>query len=274
MKIIKSILLFFLLVCFASCTKGNEMEDALEAYQKRDYQTAYEIYLLHALRGNPSAQNQLGMMHYWGQGMPHSYSEAASWLKLAAEQGNMSAAYWLGAIYRDEKGGMLNYPEAVKWWRMAVEQGKGLPDKLGELYEKGLGAPQDFKEALRLYRIGAERYDRIAFVHLGRMYEKGQGVPQDYRKAMEWYRKGGTARIPFAHQNVARMYEEGLGVPKDLVEAYSWYSIAINHRSSLGPFDREGIRKSLDRVKSQLTAAQRSQAKAKAARWGPTPRRG
>jgi len=242
------------------------MEDALEAYQKRDYQTAYEIYSLHALRGNSKAQKQLGMMHYWGQGVTRSAKEGASWMRLAAEQGDLNAAHILGVIYSDEKGDSLNYEEAVKWWKVAVEQGKGNPDQLGEFYEKGLGVNQDFKEAIRLYQIGVSKNYHISINHMGRMYEKGQGVPQNYQEAVKRYRKASEKCLKMAHHNLGRMYEQGLGVTKDLVEAYKWYTIALARRAG-GKFDRPAISESRENIKKQMTAEQIRKAESQANRW-------
>jgi len=48
------------------------------------------------------------------------------------------------------------------------------------MYDKGQGVPQDYKEAVRLYRLSAEQGIAQAQYNLGLMYDKGQGVPQDY----------------------------------------------------------------------------------------------
>jgi TPR repeat protein len=47
------------------------------------------------------------------------------------------------------------------------------------MYAKGQGVPQDYKEAVRWFRLAAEQGDAGAQYNLGWMYAKGQGVPQD-----------------------------------------------------------------------------------------------
>jgi len=54
------------------------------------------------------------------------------------------------------------------------------------MYSKGV--PQDYKEAIRLYRLSAEQGLAEAQNNLGSMYSKGQGVPQDYQEAVKWFR--------------------------------------------------------------------------------------
>ena len=58
------------------------------------------------------------------------------------------------------------------------------------------------------------------------MYDYGEGVPQDYKEALKWYRlsaEHGNAKAPF---NLGVMYYNGEGVPKDYKEAYAWWSVA------------------------------------------------
>ena len=48
------------------------------------------------------------------------------------------------------------------------------------MYEKGEGVPQDYKEAVKWFRLSAEQENTDAQIFLGLVYSKGQGVPQDY----------------------------------------------------------------------------------------------
>jgi len=59
-----------------------------------------------------------------------------------------------------------------------------------EPFEDGLAAYHggDYETALRLMRPLAEQgYAKVQY-NLGVLYEKGQGVPQDYKEAMKWFR--------------------------------------------------------------------------------------
>jgi TPR repeat protein len=70
--------------------------------------------------------------------------------------------------------------------------------------------------------------DADAQFNLGQIYRKGEGVPQDYKEAVKWFKKatehgytGGGIQIV-----LATMYHEGKGVPKDNVTAYMWLNLA------------------------------------------------
>ena len=69
--------------------------------------------------------------------------------------------------------------------------------KLGEMYAKGQGVPQDYAQAALWYRKAADQGDTDAQSKLGEMYAKGQGVPQDYAQAHMWLNLAAT-KLPDA----------------------------------------------------------------------------
>ena len=48
-------------------------------------------------------------------------------------------------------------------------------------------SPQDYKEAVKWYRLAAEQGHAEAQINLGVMYETGRGVLQDNTMAHMWY---------------------------------------------------------------------------------------
>ena len=68
------------------------------------------------------------------------------------------------------------------------------------MYEVGDGVPQDYKEAVRLYRLAAEQGFAPAQYNLGAIYFEGLGVPQDHKEAEKWFRRS-------AEQGIARAQE-------------------------------------------------------------------
>ena len=60
------------------------------------------------------------------------------------------------------------------------------------MYEKGTGVPQDYKEAIKWYRLAADQGFASAQTNLGERYEKGKGVPQDYLLAHMWLNLSGS----------------------------------------------------------------------------------
>ncbi len=73
--------------------------------------------------------------------------------------------------------------------------------RLGQLYEDGQGVPRDYVEALKWYRMAADRDDIWAQLAVGRFYEKGRGVRQDDEEACFWFSLAASRsadKVPFA----------------------------------------------------------------------------
>ena len=58
------------------------------------------------------------------------------------------------------------------------------------MYANGEGVPQDYAEALKLYRLAAEQGHAKAQTNLGMLYVSGQGVLQDNVLAHMWSNLG------------------------------------------------------------------------------------
>jgi hypothetical protein len=83
-----------------------------------------------------------------------------------------------------------SYASALKVWLPKAQEGD--PDaqnKVGEIYEKGIGGAPDYEMASIWYRRAAEQGFNRAQINLAFLYEKGLGVSADQRKALELYRK-------------------------------------------------------------------------------------
>lgn len=114
-----------------------------------------------------------------------SYSEA---LVQRAKSGDAEAQYDLGWVYYEGEGVIQDYKEAVKWFRLAAEQGDAPAQcSLGYMYGNGDGVIQDYKEAAKWCRLAAEQGDASAQHNLGWMYGKGEGVIQDYKESYFWF---------------------------------------------------------------------------------------
>ena len=70
-----------------------------------------------------------------------------------------------------------NYEEAVKLFRLAAEKGYARAQcNLGVCYEYGRGVEQSYEEAVKLYKLAAEQGNAIAQCNLGYCYKISQGV--------------------------------------------------------------------------------------------------
>ena len=84
------------LFLFSGSVYGSDLEDGRDAYDKKDYKTAYKLWLSLAEQGNAESQFNLGEMYAWGKGVPRDSKESVKWYRLSAEQGNAEAQEALG----------------------------------------------------------------------------------------------------------------------------------------------------------------------------------
>ena len=68
-----------------------------------------EWYLKAADQGHASAQYNIGILYYIGQGVPQDYSQAMEWYLKAADQGNANAQYNIGSLYFNGHGVPQDY---------------------------------------------------------------------------------------------------------------------------------------------------------------------
>jgi TPR repeat protein len=121
--------------------------------------------------GDPIAQDKLGYLYTFGQGVPQDYEMAAKWYAAAAAQGLAGGQYNLGALYEHGLGVQRDYEEAVRNYRAAAEQGHVLAQaRMGLLYEHGRGVSASLKEAMKWYRVAAEQGDPTAQCKVGYGY--------------------------------------------------------------------------------------------------------
>ena len=137
----------------------GQFNDAVAAYERGDYATAFRLMKPFAEKGDPKAQHNLGVMYDYGRGVPQNYTEAMKWYRKAAEQGFPDSQHNLGVMYEKGQGVPQNFTEAAKWYRRAAEQ--GLPESqvnLGMLYYNGQGVPQDYVLAHMWLSLASSQY--------------------------------------------------------------------------------------------------------------------
>ena len=162
-----------LLFSGSSVAFADDFKDALDAFDREDYEALYKLTLP------------------------------------LAEKGNAKAQYMLGGMYSEGLGGVQDYKEAVKWYRLAAEQGDAKAQhQLGVVYHFGRGVPQDYQEAVKWSKIAAEQGLAEAQYNLGLMYYHGEGIPQDYVLAYMWWNLSGSQGQKSARENRDILEEE------------------------------------------------------------------
>jgi uncharacterized protein len=93
----------------------------------------------------------------------------------------------------------------------------------------GQGVTQDYKEALKWYRLAADQGNADAQYFLGNMYQDGKGVVQDYREGVKWLRLAAQQGMPRAQLLLGIQYYGGKeGVGQDYQYSYMWLSLAAS----------------------------------------------
>ena len=121
------------------------------------------------------------------------------------------------------------------------------------MYAEGKGAPQDYQEAVKWYRLAAAQGYAPAEYSLGVAYEKGQGVAQDFQEAVKWYRLAAAQGNEFAQVNLGAMYTKGRGVRQDFVRSSMWFNLAA---AALSRDSGDTATKKRDRIAAKMTAEQ------------------
>ena len=114
-------------------------------------------------------------------------------------------------------------------------------------YYKGQKAYFDGDDvtALRELKPLAEQGHDDAQFFLGRMYDQGYGVIQDYKTAVKWYRLSAEQGDPDAQYNLALMYYYGDGVIEDNVYAHMWLNISASNGYAKASEARDTIAKTM-----------------------------
>jgi S1-C subfamily serine protease len=112
--------------------------------------------------------------------------------------------------------------------------------QLAQYYSLGIGVAKDSAEAVKWYRMAAERGDELSQVNLGVHYSNGEGVPQDKQEAGIWYLRAARQGDHHAQMYIGEMHVSGDGARQDFIEAYKWFNIAtIPEKSDSGSASKE-----------------------------------
>jgi len=157
---IRSVLLCGLLglFCFLLTPVWAGYEEGEEAYLRGDFSTALEYWKPLAEEGHAEAQNMLGYMYRFGEGVEPDYQLARKWYRLSADKGNPTAQNNLGVMFRLGLGGDQDFQEAFYWFRRAADQGNGgAQNHLGLMYYKGEGVEPNKIQAYKWAYLAAQQ---------------------------------------------------------------------------------------------------------------------
>jgi TPR repeat protein len=258
---------------------------------EKDSVEAVRWYRLAAEQGNTSAQSIVGGMYLTGDGVEKDIPTGLEWYRKSAENGDIAAKIMLGGIYANSEFVPNDIAEAVVWYSSAFNA-NSLTRSQAEKYAKELrwflsvaeigdgdvllnvanlynctngGLPQDSAEAVRWYRLAADKGNEEALCFIGKMYETGDGVEQDFSEAMRWYLLAAERGNAGAMFNMGSMYTRSQGVSVDPRELYFWYSLCLTY--PLPELQANHANKALDILKTKLAPESITEIQERARRW-------
>jgi len=192
-----------------------------------------------AEQGNEKAQNNLGLLYWFGNGVEKDKTEAVRWYRKAARQGNANAMFNLGAAYYNGDGVGVDDILAYAWFLLSSEgansSGQDAAKRsheelgpngfnqacvaIGQMYEKGADLPKNLESAAAWYRKAAEQGWGEAILSLARLYVNAS----DYIQARPWCEAAAKGKLPGGYYCLGYLYQYGFGVDPNLKEAFHWY---------------------------------------------------
>ncbi len=240
--------------------------NAVQGLTKKVLSRLVHAYETFAKNDNPRGQVCLGLLHFYGIGVPENEKKAVNFYQRAADQGDAWGQTQLGTWYRDGTAVVQDLGLAKMFFKLAAKQGsadaqdflatayhdieakwdksvrlhklaadQGLSKgqyHLGTRYYFGKGVDTDPVEALRLYRLAADQEDAFAQCELGIWYHNGDVVKKNYRKSVSFYQLAAEQGDARAQYCLGRCYEDGHGVVKNRKKAIHFFSLAAKQGNS------------------------------------------
>lgn len=144
----------------AAAEKKPTQDEAISAYQQKNYQLALQLSEPFAKSGCVECQFIMGRLYETGNGGKKDPLEAANWYKKAAEGGFNKARHNLALMYLSGRGVLKDPRAAAELLFAAASKGDGDSALvLAQMYEKGEGITRDRNEALRWYEEASKSSD-------------------------------------------------------------------------------------------------------------------
>lgn len=246
---------------FGYSSAGNWHQEGMTHFEKKEYDTAFDLFKRAANYDDTEAQFMLGICYLNGYGTQINIKKAVKWFEEAAENEHAGALYELGFYYENNTRQM---DKAVEYYNRAADLGNAdALYMLGCLSYRGIAPVTcDYDTAKNYFQQAADKNHARALYMLGVCYEFGTGVEQNVEEARKLYEKsvaGGCERAAVAlrcldgcdhyykkeytkafeifkecaeQKNVkaeymlAKLYENGWGVEKNVPEAFRLYQTA------------------------------------------------
>ncbi len=151
-----------------------------------------------------------------------------------AEKGYAKAQFRMGWLYERGIGVPQDFQKAMMWYEKAMANGDtSAIARVGWMYELGMGVERDYAKAARYYNEAIRAGNALGYAFLGWIYETGKGVTLDRLKARALYEKGAEMGNYLAMSRLGFTYQVGWGLDRDEKKAVELYQKCVDHGEPL-----------------------------------------
>ncbi len=233
-----------------------EVNAALAAMNRRDYNTAWREFTAAAQKGDSDGEFGLGAMLFNHMNPPGTgyYAQCEQWLLAAANHGNMMGMEFLGRYYYASgvsiaggiNPGINNAPippalqaqadaqfrKARQWFERASDKGDIYAmGNLALMLDAGVGGPRDSNRATQLraqVKAGPDKeFARKATADPGNLATTAAWQSGHYADAIRNAQAAAAKGDANAEALLGRAYYEGVGVPQNYATALEWLNRAV-----------------------------------------------
>ena len=104
-----------LLAALLGCAPPPAADDAESAIRRGDHARAAQLLRVPAERGDAQAQTNLGLLYFYGLGVPRDLQQSLLWTRKAAEAGKPKAQANLALLYVNGDGVAQSDRHAAPW---------------------------------------------------------------------------------------------------------------------------------------------------------------
>ena len=112
-------------------------DNAITAFEQKDFQTAVELFTALANQGEPNAQHNLSILYFKGLGSPVSYKRALYWAWRASLSGSEPGLLMFDDVrdtVTDELVGVVSEEIVTELTKKAMAGDRDAPERLGKTF--------------------------------------------------------------------------------------------------------------------------------------------
>lgn len=182
--------------------------------------------------GNVEAMTELGSMYLNGDGVEKNGKYAVNLFKKAAGEGNVKAKCNLALVYLKGLSGVTtHYKRAYELYKEAAEQGS--PNGMygaGYMLYRGIGVDQNYDEAVKYLKRGADKKHAGCCFLLATHYANGFNDAPDFSKAEEYL------NLAFSYDDIRNSIYANEAVIGTIENEYGFHEIFITSFLDNGDF--------------------------------------